>query len=410
MRRLIFTVALIFLIAASLYTSREAEAVPAFSRQTGMACNSCHFQHYPALNQFGRDFKAKGYTMVGSQGLVEGDFLSMPSTLNASIITKLLYKKTNGDDETTDSNRGQVQLPNEAALFLGGRVGERIGFALEAQMDDETDPMFAHFKMPVNVYEANGTRFDVIPFTTKGAGPAFGFELLNTGAMRLDRILEHRSDISAQQYIGTATPAQGASFVAYNEIGYVNYTPWQAETGRSSGDFLHYIRVAATPQYQGWDLGAGIQWWGGSAMNDAGTEDQEADAFAVDFQAQGTVGGKYPLGVYLSYATAGKDPAGGTTNIFNTNIEDEKAWAILAELGVIPDRATVALAYRNGDTGAAANNEQTAITLAGTYLVAQNFELQVNHSMYDGDWYDVPANNAGGNGDQLTTLMIFAAF
>jgi hypothetical protein len=410
MRKSIIAVALIFFVAVSLYASREATAVPAFARQTGMACNTCHFQHFPALNQFGREFKAGGYRLMGSQSLVEGDFLSIPSTLNATLVTKTRYVKTYGANDATGTNRGQFDFPDEAALFLAGRVSERIGFTLEAQMSDETSKMFASFKMPVNVYNANGTRVEIIPFTTDAAGASFGFELLNTGAMRMSRVLEHRNDISAQQYIGTATAAQGAAFVLYNAIGYINYSLWQTEVGSSSGEFLSYIRAAATRQYNGWDLGGGIQWWGGTAADNANTTDYEADAFALDFQAQGTVGGKYPLGVYLTYAVAGKNEAGGTTDVFNTTtdtIDDNKAWSILAELGVIPNRATVALAYRSGETGAtAANNEQTAITLGGTYLLAQNFELQVNHSIYDGNFYDTnPAD-----GDRKTTLMIFAAF
>ncbi len=413
MKKLVLTIALILFIAVSLYVSPEARAVPAFARQTGMACNSCHFQHFPALNQFGREFKAGGYTLMGSQSLVEGDFLSIPSSLNAALVTKVLYAKTNGDDDTTSTNRGEFEFPNEAAIFLAGRVGEKIGFILEAQTSDETAKMFASFKMPINVYEVNGTALKVVPFTTDAAGASFGFELLNTGAMRSDRILEHRSDISAQQYIGSATAAQGASFVAYNSIGYVNYTLWQPEEGTSSGEFLNYIRAAITRQHKGWDLGGGIQWWGGTAADNANTTDYEADALALDLQAQGTVGGKYPLGVYLTYAVAGKDEAGGTTNLFNSTstVDDMTAWAILAELGIIPNRATVAVAYRSGETGAtAANNEQTAVTLGATYLLAQNFSLQLNHSMYGGDYYDLASKNAGDIGDEKTTLMIFAAF
>ncbi len=414
MRKLILGLATVFLIAVSIiYLPRESTAVPAFARQTGMACNTCHFQHFPTLNQFGREFKAGGFTIMGAQSLVEGDFLSIPSVLNATLITKTLYQKTNGTSDGTNSNEGEFQFPNEAALFLAGRVGERIGFTLEAQMGDAGSAMFASFKMPVNVYEANGTRVQVIPFTTDAAGAAFGFELLNTGAMRMDRVLEHRSDISAQQYIGTATAAQGAAFVLYNNIGYVNYSAWQPEVGTTAGDFLNYVRVAATRQHQGWDLGGGIQWWGGSAKLTDGTTYYEADAWALDFQAQGTAG-NYPLGVYLTYAVAGKNEAGGTTDVFNTTtdtIDDNKAWAILAELGVIPNRATVALAYRSGETGiTAANNEQTAITLGGTYLLAQNFELQINHSIYGGNFFDLAANNELSDGDMKTTLMIFAAF
>ncbi len=378
-----------------------------------MACNACHFQHFPTLNQFGREFKAGGFTLMGSQSLIEGDLLSIPSTMNVALVTKTRYVKTNGNDDTTGTNRGEVNFPDEAALFLAGRVGERIGFILEAQTAAPGDPMFASFKMPVNVYNANGTRVDIIPFTTDAAGVSFGFELLNTGALRIARVLEHRNDISAQQYIGTAVAAQGASFVLYNPIGFVNYTAWQTEVGSSSGEFLNYIRAVAFHQYNGWDLGGGIQWWGGTAADNANTTDYEADAFALDLQAQGTVGGKYPLGVYLTYAVASKDASGGATNLFNatSTVDDKTAWAILAELGVIPNRATVALAYRSGETGAtAANSEQTAITLGGTYLLAQNFELQINHSIYGGDYFDLAANNANADGDQKTTLMIFAAF
>ena len=63
--------------------------------------------------------------------------------------------------------------------------------------------------------------------------------------------------------------------------------------------------------------------------------------------------------------------------------------------------------YLNGDNGGMATaNEDNALTLGGTYLVAQNFQLQLNHTFYDGNKYDgTPAN-----GDQKTILMLFAAF
>ncbi|MBT3206583.1 MAG: hypothetical protein HN349_19880, partial [Gammaproteobacteria bacterium] len=70
----------------------KAQAVPAFARQMGTACSACHFQNYPALNSFGRMFRSKGFTMGGMQKMVEGDGLSLPSNLNASVITKIRYQ------------------------------------------------------------------------------------------------------------------------------------------------------------------------------------------------------------------------------------------------------------------------------------------------------------------------------
>jgi hypothetical protein len=400
-------VAALFLLAMSLYTPDEAGAVPAFARQTGMACNTCHFQHYPLLNAFGRNFEANGFTMVGGQSLVEGDVLSMPSVLNASLVTKIRYQKTNGDTDDSGTNKGELQFPDEAALLIGGRVGEHIGFVLEAQMADSSSPMFASFKMPIG-FDVGESHLSVIPFRTDAFGPQSSFELLNTGAVRHIRVLENRTDISAVQYVGAQREAQGLGFVAYHNTGYINYTLWQPHAGTSDAGPLHYVRIAATPTVAGWDLGGGVQWWGGTSVDGSKTRNK-AEAWALDAQAQGLVG-NLPLGVYLQYASAGKSDAGEPSNFFNSNARDEKAFSILAELGVIPNRATVAVGYRDGDNGDSANNEQNSITLGATYLVTQNVELQANHSIRSGDFYDLPANNENANGDQLTTLMIFSAF
>ncbi|MGZ8548344.1 MAG: hypothetical protein ACXW33_07030, partial [Sulfuricurvum sp.] len=56
----------------TLMVATPSQAMPAFARQTGMECASCHFQHYPLLNETGRAFKASGYTMTGKQGLIDG--------------------------------------------------------------------------------------------------------------------------------------------------------------------------------------------------------------------------------------------------------------------------------------------------------------------------------------------------
>ena len=121
MKKILVLAVAVLMVAFSLYPPRKAEAVPAFARQTGLACNTCHFQHYPTLNAFGRAFKAGGYTTVGGQSMVEGDMLALPATLNASLVTKIRYQKTNGSDNTVATNEGELQFPDEAALLLGGR-------------------------------------------------------------------------------------------------------------------------------------------------------------------------------------------------------------------------------------------------------------------------------------------------
>ena len=68
-------------IAAMTFAS-AASALPLFARQTGMECAACHFQHFPMLTAFGRAFKAGAFTLMGAQGKVEGDNLSIPAVLN----------------------------------------------------------------------------------------------------------------------------------------------------------------------------------------------------------------------------------------------------------------------------------------------------------------------------------------
>ncbi len=200
----------LILLSGVFTIQKEASAVPAFARQTSMPCTACHFQHFPALNTFGRAFRAGGYTMTGGQGLIEGDDLSMPATLNASVIAKLRYVKTNGNsDQGTD--RGEIQWPDEAALLIGGRLAEKAGFLMElglvSGVEDDTANAFLSTKVHFNITQVGNTQLSAIPFSTDGLGSGYGFELLNTGAQRSQRPIEDRKGFSAAQALGLASGA-----------------------------------------------------------------------------------------------------------------------------------------------------------------------------------------------------------
>jgi len=304
-----------------------------------------------------------------------------------------------------------LQFPDEGALLIGGRAGEHAGFLLELQLPEGDESAVASFRMPI-VYDLGGTALSVVPFTTDAGGAAYGFELLNTGAMRMQRVLEDRNTTSAQQFIGTATEAQGIALVAANGLGFVNATMWAPVHGNSDAGLKmsHYLRLAATPKVGAWSTGIGGQYWGGKTKigdtEAVPTNVFNTKAWAVDAQAQGAVG-PMPLGVYLTYGNADGKKAGSTeTNLFNSNPDDKTAWSALMELGVLPEKATVALGYRGGDTGAATASSDNAAVIGATYSLAQNIVFQLNHTLYSGDAYD--PKPVGG--DQLTTLMIFAAF
>lgn len=270
------------LLAATTFAP-EASAIPAFARQVGMACSACHAQHFPVLNGFGRAFKASGYTMMGAQPQIEGEHLSIPNTLNASILFKGRYVKADrtgvagtGVTAAPNTGDGQWQFGDEFSLFFGGRVAENVGFVIEGNMvggattaataaatptscvpnagGAAVPPVagvcpagttgvaapagtaaggvggafLASFKIPFT-FNTGPAKLSVIPFTTDAHGPMYAYDLSSGGVVRAIRWAEGRAETSAIQYMsttgGSAGAATGITFVAQkDDLGYINLT------------------------------------------------------------------------------------------------------------------------------------------------------------------------------------------
>jgi len=435
---------LLGVLAATAITP-QASAIPSFARQASMTCKACHSQHAPILNGFGQAFKAGGYPMMGTQGKVEGERLSIPDTLNASMLLKARYQKSNGVNTDAipgdTTNSGQWQVPEEFSLYFGGRIAETIGFFFEG--NTSAPHLIAAFKLPAAVYIADA-KFSVIPYMTDVQGASYAYEQSSTGAARNISWAEHRKEVSAQQYIGTDTAATGVAVVAQNDYGYINLSRWapafMARKGAAQTLSSNYLRIAATPTVSipargDWALQIGAQFWGGSnyahdsiALPLGGLVPVDTRATAFDFQASGQVGGK-DLGVYATWA---KSPAGTAIkpNILNVGnvagtppgpaeptlfrLNDRKAWTIGAEYSVIQNTLHIGAAYRSGNSGgstgvaaiAGDNPSDNAFTLTGVYNMTQNIEFHLNHSIYSGTLYNTPQPT----GTQLTTFMLEAAW
>lgn len=416
--------ALCIVLAATVLTlSEEASAVPAFARQTDMPCTSCHFQNFPALNTFGRSFRAGGYTLVGTQGVIEGDGISLPVVLNASVIAKLRYVKTNGNtNEGTD--HGRIEWPDEAAFLVGGRLAKNVGFLFElglgdvANVDsagDNTANSFLSTKLHFNAFMAGATQFSIIPFSTDGLGAAYGFELLNTGAQRSQRPIEARGAFSAAQALGLGSgAATGMALVAASHNYFVNYSPWVPGWGTDNrsvkaNGLAHYLRAAWMPTFGSWDTGFGFQLWSGDATvaADDGTGLETiipTDGWIVDAQSQSLVG-SMPLGLYASYGECeGKAGHFAGGNCDNANNAD--ALGLLAMLGVLPNKLNLYVAYRTMDIGTATDNIFDAWTLGFNWMLAQNIRIELFNVAESGSGVDARGNNR----DNTTNFQLFAGF
>lgn len=422
---------IILSLAAVLATTAfapQASAVPAFARQTGKACTTCHFQHFPALNDYGMDFKANGYTEIGKQAVVKGDDISLPGIFNASLFIKARYQNSNGvegvdaaGNAVKSTHAGEIQFPDEFALLFGGRVNENIGFLVENQFASDGGVGFlAGFKMPMMFAAGeSGMKVGVVPFLTDGLGASYGFELLSTGAVRNIRVSEHRSETSSHQYVffDKAGAASGMAFVLYDpkfHVAYTKYTPHHLvmSKGNIGGLDAGLIRAVWTPTLGDFAMGVGVQSYVGTNMRmvDAGTVTYtDTLGTGIDVQAQGAVG-SMPVGVYLTYATAPGSTA-TSKNLFNGKVNERKATALLTEFGIVPNKVTMQLAYRIADNGDATNSNNDAWTVGGIYHMAQNVQLSVAHTKNVGDGRYGDSTSIGAvAGDSLTTLMLASGF
>jgi hypothetical protein len=440
-------------IFALFAVATESHAIPAFARQVGVSCRACHAQHFPVLNEDGRAFKAGGFTLMRKNPKIEDDGLSIPATLNLAFVTNLAYTRTNGPSAATSSitkgtNDGQYQM-TQYSLFMGGRVGENMGFEGEIGLTGTNvgGVGLASVKFPF-IYNLAGVKAGIVPFTTGGLGAAQGFELFNTGSSAVHLFNQQdMAAISAQQYINTATMASGAAFVASNKMGFVNLTKWMPDTinghQNNPGDngagspTSNYLRIAATPGglIPGFDFGVGAQFWNGTSSTTqaayangplAGT--YKTRATAIDAQLLGDVR-ELPLTLIASYATA---PANGTlvaqnSNLFNQGTSTRKSFNIGAELGVIPNKATIQLGLRRASSGqeqfdatgtpiAGTNASDNALMLGATYSLALNVRAEITYSKYSGKAYGAGAQAAAAAasaayvGDRLTTMNLWMGF
>jgi hypothetical protein len=401
-------------ILAAAAFAPEASAVPVFARQTGMACNACHFQHFPLLNGFGRAFKASGFTLMGAQTKVEGEHLSIPSTLNMGVLATAYYQTQSGNPVVGGlpgvggvGNWGVPGSGGELSLFYGGRINDFSGFLSELGAAGAAATGAA--KLPI-LFEVGDSRIGLVAYTG-GQGAAYSFENLNTGAAGVHKLMgntgpanQHVNATSAAQWLGTKTNATGLSLVAVNpNLGFVNIGKWEAApagTAVATTLPLTYARIAATLDLGGWDTGFGIQNFSGSSVAGLGGAAYKATVF--DGQMQGQVGGM-PLGLYASYGTA---PASGATiNTFNAGtLNTASSFNIAGELGVIPGKATVQAAYRNAKTGGGLKDN--AFMVAATYELSMNMEVSLHYTTQSGSAW----NGAGLVGKNATTLLLETLF
>lgn len=368
------------LVGAILGTSKPANALPAFARQTGLSCEACHFQHFPKLRALGRSFKAHGYS-TADQALVTGVGLSLPRNLNATVDFAGTYE----DDGATPPAR---DLPGslgwDASLLVAGRLGDGIGGLVDLGGAGLNNGKVS-FSAPLG-----GAVVSMTPFMTGEAGPAYGFELLNTGALSLGLpFLNAAGALTGENSnLTVSRPATGISFSGAGDSWFLTYTPFAAGgAGQATGlNWSQYLRAAYTPTLWGWELGLGAGLFAGATQVTNATEaiavsSLGTQAWFVDGQAQGQLWDR-DLGLYALF---GVGDLPGPTNLYGGLSDHPSSLAINAEYTLFPPVGVLA-GYGHYDRGAgiaAGRYDKIGFGLSG--MIQRNILLQPLYEVFYGD-------------------------
>ena len=133
----------LILLAAAVLFVQQAQAVPSFARQTGLACNACH-TIAPQLNAFGRFFKLHGY-VLGSDKLSGGtsqlSIDKFPPLSAMAIISDTLTSKAQPDSvvKGASAQNASAAFPQQLSVFYAGAVSEHMGAFLQMTYEQPAD-------------------------------------------------------------------------------------------------------------------------------------------------------------------------------------------------------------------------------------------------------------------------------
>jgi len=385
MKKMIFTTAAFALVVLSsiALVPTKAEAFPAFARQTGAACLSCHFQTFPALNAFGRAFMMGSFTDIGDQALIEDENLSIPAVLNASFEVRggLTHTSSSGaaPSDTT------YTIPDAARMFLAGRIGTNSG-AVVVFMGATPVWMF------LNSFDVGDFKIGLSAQKSPWGGSNI-MEVSNVFGHRGDKL--GGQDISATTNSGFTKMSTSIGTWIGNDLGVVQVAllaPASATTGGTNIglNFGKLVRAYATLDVGGWDTLLGFGYVTGTAgKNNVGASGSLAARIPmnlqfIDGQAQGEVG-DMSVGIYGDWAHAkGKTSAAGTGNFYgaglgapNTVGSKFDAYSIRAEIEPI-NRFLFGVGYGyQKQTTTAGDITNKVFHLAATYKVYQNLDINV---------------------------------
>ncbi len=117
---------------AFLAPVRPASAIPSFSREHQLACTACH-TGFPRLNDFGMEFKQRGFRIPGA----DGKFIWEQNTFPISGVALARLRISHQDNAVTGARtrtRSRFEL-EEVELMIAGSAAPKIGYFVEFEQE-----------------------------------------------------------------------------------------------------------------------------------------------------------------------------------------------------------------------------------------------------------------------------------
>ncbi|MDQ6991816.1 MAG: hypothetical protein Q9M11_08830 [Mariprofundaceae bacterium] len=377
-------------VSAVAIAPTTSEAIPAFARQTGAACLSCHFQTFPALNSFGRAFKQGSFTDVGDQALVEDDNLSIPAVMNATIVIRGNIQKTTG-------SKAVYNIPLETPILVAGRVGTNSGFFVEFANGGTGGPVSVGNWQFLNSFDMGDLKVGLGAHNSAFGGSAV-LETSNVFGQHSGKL--GGVNLSAINTVGFTAPSLAIAGWVGNETFDVQaglIAPSAAQGAPIGGSLGQIIRAHYFMDVAGFDtmIGAGIvagnaKTYGTTVLTQNTTASVSAmDLKFVDFQMQGDLNDDMSLGIYGDFATTADKSvvapvAGGvaTTNFYG-GAGKYTGFSLRAELKPVHNMGFGVGFSQSTATptvvapAVAVATKTNTFQVAAFYEVYQNFELNL---------------------------------
>lgn len=130
----IITVLSVALSVSLLLIPRQAIAMASFTRQTGLACSTCHYT-WPELTPFGREFKLNGYTLTGMKEVEVKPSHKTESGLqfleNFPISVNVRFSDTFTNTSQPGAQNGNVEFPQQLNVYFASAMSAHAGATLQ---------------------------------------------------------------------------------------------------------------------------------------------------------------------------------------------------------------------------------------------------------------------------------------